>query len=136
MEKLLCSKDIEQIFHCSRRKAIELMRDMNPINITQKPGAKKQHLLVFESDMNAWMDANRRKDTEPPMQTEKRGRKPRPVVYIAPDNSGQIPHRIPRRKPEKPGKAKSPGDVAASSGAVQKERNHYTTTVKEAQVPC
>lgn len=130
MEKLLCSKDIEQIFHCSRRKAIELMRDMNPINITQKPGAKKQHLLVRESDMNAWMDANRRKDTEPTSHAAPRGRKPLPVVYIAPDSTGQIPRRIPRRKPEK---AKSPGDVAASTGAVQKVRTHYTTTEKEAQ---
>lgn len=135
MEKLLCSKDIEQIFQCSRRKAIELMREMNPINITQKPGAKKKHLLVPESELNAWMNANRYRPDDPKEQCRRAGRKPR-QTRMPPIHCGEIPNRIPRRKPEKPGKAKSPGDVAASTGAVQKGRTHYITTSKEAQVPC
>lgn len=133
MEKLLCTQDIMSIFGCKRDKALELMREMNPIDLNRKPGSKRANLRVWESDVKAWLAINCGREKEQPKHTARRGRKPRPVVYIMPDQSGQIPHRIPRRKPEKSGQAKSPGDVAASTGAREKVRTQYTTTAREAQ---
>lgn len=130
MERLLCRQDIEKLFGCKKDKALELMRRMPHLNIGT---AKKPVLRVRAEVASAWLHANEVKPTE--QKPKAKERKPTPV-YPRPKLVSDGKHLVPRRKPSRPGQTKSPGDVAASTGADQKDRIHYTTTAKEAQVPC
>ena len=138
MEKLLSSKDFMDIFGCRKDKALALMREMNPIDITLKPGTKKRNLRVRESDLNAWIAANRGRVVNPSPEEEKpasrMGRKPRPV-YLPPAPAPCNGHIIPRRHSGKTEKAKAPGDAATSiQGQASNTMSIIAQQQKEAQV--
>ena len=127
MEKLLCRKDIEKMFGCKKDKALEIMKKMPHLNIGTD---RKPNLRVREEVASRWLYANEvdpRNDRPP----ERRQKPRRPPTRSLP-NDGK--HLIPRRRTTGAEQTKSPGDVAASTGAGIKNHHQYTTIARETQV--
>lgn len=128
MEKLLTRQDIERLFGCKKDKALELMRKMPHLNIGT---AKKPVLRVRAEVASTWLHANEVK----PEDQKPRKKEQQPVPFYPPPklvSDGK--HLIPRRKPSRPAQTKSPGDVAASTGAHHKTHDQYITAESGAQV--